>query len=320
MRTLYLGQEEVDGYARDFAERLIALDEGFPNVWSPIGKSGDHLLRLIVGHLPPQLQQKIVVVPTTYDKTSKTACLIDKADVEVIAQAVNVLVLDSSVHSGGSMLAVMRLLNSMGTAQLLSYTLVIKRGARFVPHYFGVVVGDHDRVLFMLKMIPNNRLFAKKNSPIGFFRRIEPEDAKRPQDCLDTGVSSLDKISWGDLYYDHRANGYDVIVVEDNKQIAGFLKLKIKDGLTLLIDVIANDKAYRGKGVGGALMRYAETMGRAHECKFIELWAIADQVKFYEKFKYTATNESIDIGGGEFYTLMRRPLLYQFDLAAHTNH
>ncbi len=205
MRTLYLGQEEVEGYAQDFAERLVALGENFPTIWCPIGKSGDHLLRLIVDRLPVEAKKKISVVETSYDKTSKTASLANPLDVAVIAKTPSVLVLDSSVHSGGSMLAVMRLLNSMGEAQLLSYTLVIKRSAKFVPHYFGVVVGDHDRVLFLLKVIPNNRLYARKDHPIGFFRRIEPEDAKRPQNCLDTGVASLDKISWGDLYYDHKA-------------------------------------------------------------------------------------------------------------------
>lgn len=318
MRTLYLGREEVDAYAHDFAERLVGLEDEFPTIWCPIGKSGDHLARLIASRLPPEKSATVRVVPVSYDKTARKAVLDDLNDVAVIASSKSVLVLDSTVHSGGSMLAVMRLLSGMGEARVLSYTLVIKRGSKFLPHYFGVVVGDHDRVLFLLDSIPNNRLFAGKDAPVGFFRRIEPEDAKRVQECLDTGVASLDKISWGDLYYDHRVNGYDVIVVEDRSHIAGFVKLKIKEGHTLCIDVIANDKAYRGKGVGGALMRYAETIGRAHECRFVELWAIENQVVFYERFKFVKTGELIDVGGGEVYSSMKRPLLYQFDLAAHT--
>lgn len=318
MRTLYLGREEVDAYARDFVARLEELANDFPVIWCPIGKSGDHLARLLAPLLSSENQEKIIVVPVSYDKTTRKAVLDEQNDAIDIANATTVLVLDSSVHSGGSMLSVMRLLAKIGKARLLSYTLVIKRGAKFLPHYFGVVVGDHDRVLFLLSAIPNNRLFAGKDLPVGFFRRIEADDAKRNQDSLDTGVSSLDKISWGDLYYDHRANGYDVIVVEDQDQIAGFVKLKIRDGRTLCIDVIANDKAYRGKGVGGALMRYAETIGRAHECRYVELWAIENQVEFYKKFKFTNTDDFIDTGGGEVYYLMKRPLLYLFDLEAHT--
>jgi GNAT superfamily N-acetyltransferase/hypoxanthine-guanine phosphoribosyltransferase len=318
LRTLYLGREEVDAYVSDFAERLEGLGDEFPTIWCPIGKSGDNFSRLIAERLTLAKRSMVQVVPVSYDKSTRTAKIDDPADQAVIAAAKNILLLDSSVHSGGSMLSVIRLLDSIGTARLLSYTLVIKRGAKFLPHYFGVVVGDHDRVLFLLDSIPNNRLFAGKDAPVGFFRRIESDDAKRVQNCLDTGVGSLDKISWGDLYYDHRVNGYDVIVVENRNLIAGFVKLKIRDGRTLCIDVIANDKAYRGKGVGGALMRYAETIGRAHECRFVELWAIQNQVQFYQNFKFDKTEESIDTGGGEVYTLMRRPLLYQFDLAMHT--
>jgi GNAT superfamily N-acetyltransferase len=319
LRTIYLGREEVDAYARDFAIRLVALSAGFPTVWCPIGKSGDHLARLVAQHLPDDAKEQVQVVPVIYNKTIRTASLEDEADRAVIATAATILVLDSSVHSGGSMLAVMRLLSKMGASLLISYTLVIKRGAKFVPHYFGVVVGDHDRVLFLLKEIPNNRLFTGKNPPLGFFRRIEAEDIKRPQTSLDTGVVSLDKISWGDLFYEYRANGYDVIVVEDRDAIAGFLKLKIKPGNILSIDVIANDKSYQGKGIGGALMRYAETIGRAHESRFVELWAISNQVEFYKRYGFDKTEEVIDTGAGEIYVLMRRALLYQFDLDAHTH-
>lgn len=318
MKTIYLGREEVQAYARDFSERLASLGEEFPKIWCPIGKSGDHLARLIAAELPENLQAIVQIVPVFYDKTARKSVLEDVDDQVVIASTTSVLVLDSSIHSGGSMLSVMRLLASMGKARLISYTLVIKRGAKFLPHYFGVVVGDHDRVLFLLSAIPNNRLFAGAGLPIGFFRRIEPEDAKRTQYSLDTGVVSLDKISWGDLYYDHRVNGYDVIVVEDREKIAGFVKLRIKDGHTICIDVIANDKEYRGKGVGGALMRYAETIGRSHECRCVELWAIENQIEWYENFKFHSVGDAIDTGGGEVYKLMRRPLLYQFDLEAHT--
>ena len=65
-------------------------------------------------------------------------------------------------------------------------------------------------------------------------------------------------------------------------------------------------------------MRYAETIGRAHECRYVELWAIENQVEFYKKFKFTNTDDFIDTGGGEVYYLMKRPLLYLFDLEAHT--
>ncbi len=312
MRTVYIGREEVVGYARDIAQRLVALEANFPYVWCPVGKSGDHLLREIAKHLPEQSAKQIRVVELSFDKTKHKATLENEQDKDVIKGAEHVLVLDSSVHSGGSMLECIRLVNACGANHVLSYSLVVKRSSRFVPHYFGVIVGDHDRVLFLLDVLPNNRLYTSKYKPVGMFRRIEAGDALRSSPSLDVGVASLDKISWGDLYYEHKANGYDVFLVEDKDRIAGFIKLKIKTGPTLAIDVIANDKAYRGAGIGGALMRFAETLGRANECKFVDLWAIEDQVEFYGKRDYQVCGDSIDTGDGEKYTHMRKPLLYHF--------
>jgi GNAT superfamily N-acetyltransferase len=314
--THFLGGEEVAGYARDLAQRLVGLGDLFPTVWCPIGKSGDKLLRVLakeLSRLAPDRAASIRVVEFFYNKDEGTASIGKGATSSDLKDAV-VLVLDSSVHSGRSMLSVVRAAEQYDASRVFSYSLIVKRSSNFVPHYFGVVVGDHDRVLFQLDNIPNNRLFSGKDLPICVFRRIDSHDAARTSATLDTGVKSLDKISFGDLYYEHRVNGFDVVLAEDQGRIAGFLKIRASEQGALLIDVIANDKAYRGKGVGGALMRYAETMGRAGCCTHIELWAIENQVSFYEKFGFDKTNEVIDTGGGERYRLMRKRLLYHFDL------
>jgi ribosomal protein S18 acetylase RimI-like enzyme len=176
------------------------------------------------------------------------------------------------------------------------------------------MVGDHDRVLFLLDILPNNRLFTGRRIPVGTVRRIESNDIHREQTALSTGVASLDKISWGDLLYEATANGYEVFLVEDSQKIAGFIKLKIKEGNTLSIDVIANDETYKGKGIGGALMRFAENYGRANECRYLDLWSIEDQKEFYLKYGYQVKGEVLDAGDGERYIPMRRTLLYHFSV------
>lgn len=317
MNTIFLGKEEVRAYCKDIADRLQLLTSGFPTVLCPIGDSGHHLMLAIAEQLPAELRDAIKVVPINYDKPTCKASFNTPQDASVIAEKRSVLVLDSSVHSGGSMLAAMRLVQNSGAQNPIAYSLVIKQSSNFLPHYFGLVVGDHDRTVFLLESIPNNRLFKGKNHlPIGFCRRIDSADALRQQQSLDVGLASLDKISWGDLYYEHCANGYDVIVVEDGNQLAGYIKLKIKDGHTLFIDVVANDLGYRKKGIGGALMRYAESMGRAQKLKYVELWAIENQVSHYQdEYKFVPLGETINAGGDESYTRMRRPLLYHFNLA-----
>ena len=312
MITHFLGEEEVRGYVRDLAERLQALGADAPLVWCPIGNSGDKLVRAlgdVLHKLNPKLANDVKVVDLVFDKSSRTIQVgEDSNSADLTAQ--RVLLIDSSVHTGSSMLAAYRFAQAQGALNVTAYTLVLKKSASFLPHLFGLVVGDHDRVLFQLDKLPNNRLFANR-APYGLFRRLVADDASRVE-CLDTGVASLDKISFGDLYYECAAKGYDVIIAEEGQAIAGFLKMKVDEGRRLFIDVIANDQKYRGKGLGGALMRYAETTGRASCCTHIDLWAIEDQVDFYTKLGYAPSNEVIDAGGGELYRKMSKPLIYAF--------
>lgn len=317
MITHYLGDQEVAAYAKDFAGRLFLLaQQDFPTVWCPIGKSGDKLLRVIgqeLHKLSEERASSIQVVELIFNKERREISLgADSFNDDL--KGARVLVLDSSIHSGSSMLAAVRHAHEYGAASVISYSLTVKKSSSFLPHYFGVIVGDHDRVLFQLEKIPNNRLFTRKYSPIGCFRRINQADSEHPRAQLDTGVASIDKISLGDLYYEHRANGYDVIVVEDRDKIAGFLKIKAHPKKHLQLDVIAADQAYKGKGLGGALMRYAETMGRANCCTHIELWSIKDKIEWYEKFGFESTADEINAGSGEIYGLMRKKLLYHFDV------
>lgn len=331
MITHYLGDQEVTAYAKDFAGRLASLrPEIFPTVWSPIGKSGDKMLRVVAQELGKILSQQLRDNASTAQELSKLFSSIqivelffnkERREISVGARSTNddlkcanVLVLDSSIHSGSSMLAAVRHAFKHGAASVISYTLTVKKSSSFLPHYFGVVVGDHDRVLFQLDGIPNNRLFTKKYNPIGCFRRITETDSDHPCAMLKVGVPSIDRISLGDLYYEHRANGYDVIVVEDQDKIAGYLKIKAHPKKQLQLDVVAADESYKGKGIGGALIRYAETMGRANCCTHIELWSIEDKIELYRRFGFQLTDEMINAGGGERYCLMKKRLLYHFDI------
>lgn len=317
MITHFLGKEEVEGYVKDLAERLQALGSGVPLVWCPIGSSGDKLLRVLGGLVPTELAEQVSVVELVYDKTSRTIQIRKDGSVADL-QGKQVLVLDSSVHTGSSMLAATRFARVNGATNVIAYSLVLKKSASFLPHLFGLVAGDHDRVLFQLDKLPNNRLFSNK-VPFCIFRRIAPEDVARSQ-CLDTGVASLDKISFGDLYYESAAKGYDVVIAEDGDNIAGFVKMKVNEGRRLFIDVIASDAQYRGKGLGGALMRYAETTGRAHCCSHIDLWSIDNQVDFYQSMGYILSGDIIDAGDGEIYRKMSKPLIYSFKDEADHKH
>lgn len=327
MITHFLSREQVAAYCKDFAKRLEELQQDTPLVWCPIGFSGREIAKVVLPFLSQGLQQKIRIQPLTYHKPThgqpgmvsivpkngQTEEQAREALRQALADSPSALVLDSSVHSGSSMLGAVHFLSDLGAQNSLAYSLVIKQSSGFIPHYFGLVVGDHDRALFLLDAIPNNRLAKPKSVLKGFLRKLTEDDVQRA-DKLDTGVASISKIGWGDLWYDARAHGYQVYVAEVNGVLAGFVKYKLEPTRRLMLDVIAVDRQTQGRGVGAALFRWAETTARSNSCLSIDLWGIENEVENYEKAGYKGSGCWIDTGGGEKYQHMAKPLLYHFDL------
>lgn len=330
MITHFLGRDEVTAYCRDFVSRLAFLGAEMPQVWCPIGKSGQVLTDIILKEIAssqPQMLASIKILPISYQKPTAdaagAACVIphgEQSEEEAIeslkaalAETPNALIIDSSIHSGASMLGVLKLLQGYGAKGAQSYALVIKQNAAFIPHYFGVVVGEHDRTLFLLDEIPNNRLARPGQTFLGVLRQLCKDDVNS-SDKLDTGVPSISKISWGDLFYDVRVHGFQVYVAEIGGKLAGFVKYKIDQARHMKLDVVAVDQSFQKSGIGAALFRWVETAARANSCPSIDLWGIENQVQKYRETGYKEAGGWLDTGGGERYLPMSKPLLYHFDL------
>ena len=255
------------------------------------------------------------VLPVGYDKSRKEVIVEQpELQLEVIKNADVVIVLDSSIHSGSTMLAVVKKLESLGANRIITYSLIVKQTSRFIPHYFGLLVGEHERIYFLLPQIPNNRLFKPKLFPVGIFRTITEEDSASNSEPLATSVESISKITWDDLRYQKAAHGHDVYVIEVKGKLAAYISLKFDED-KLLIDVIAADKTYGHQGFGGALMRWAENLARSKCCSSLHLWAISNQVAWYKGIGFEPTGQKLDFGA-EVYHRMARALLYNFDLKA----
>lgn len=339
MITHFLSKEQVSAYCKDFADRIVDLGDEAPKVWCPIGFSGLEIFKIIAKFLPEDFQKKIKVQPIAYRKPApgqvgSVSVAIskhlenqkEKAEAEVEAdlhsffqESPSALIIDSSVHSGSSMIGAEKYLKRLGAKSNLTYSLVIKQNSGFVPHYFGLVVGAHDRALFLLEKIPNNRLSKPKQTLKGNLRKLTEEDAISDYK-LDTGVPSISKVGFGDLWYEMRANGYQVYIIEDDGRPSGYVKYKITPSNNLFLDTIAVEKSLQGNGVGGALFRWVETTARASACQAIELWGISTEVESYKKAGYIGRDRWLKVGGDESYLHMSKPLLYHFDLKWEQTH
>lgn len=314
MHTYFLGQEEVNAYAKDLVDRLEALGDSFPYTWCTLGHSGEEVAVVISEALSAGFKSKVRIVPLNYDRDKKVVSFQDDLDKQVIADGGSVLVMDSSVHTGTTLLAVFQTLKSLGAKNICSYSLVVKRNSSCIPNFFGVVIQPHDRAYFLLNKIPNNRVMT-----FGVFRKLCQDDVDRKPESINSDLPSLNKVTWGDLWYDHKTNGNSVFVYEGGDGILGFVSFNIKNG-KLFIDGIAVDKNCQRTGLGGCLMRWAETAARSSNCNSIELWAINNRIEFYkDKAGFELRTEQLNLGS-EKYTRMERRLLYNLDPCQSAGH
>lgn len=286
----------------DLASRLVGLNDRFPQTWVPLGISGQKMADVLGNHIPAKQLSKVRIIRAHCNRETDAVEFAD--DIDRVDFSIPVLLVDSAVHSGRSMLSVSKKLTEVGARDIITYSLVTKCNSEIVPNYFGVLIGDHDRAYFQLKSIPNNRLQSKY--PFGILRSITDDDKDRS--FLNTGVDSMDKTTFSDLLYEVRTRKTNVFVYEHAGKICGFVSFE-KKGLSVFLDGIASDVEYRGKNIGGLLIRWLETWARSHNCETIDLMAIEPRVSFYEKMGYHVYGEPLSLSGEE-YKGMRRKLLY----------
>jgi GNAT superfamily N-acetyltransferase len=307
--THFLGPEEVDAFARDLSTRLIALGDDFPKTWFLLGVSGQIFANVVLDHIPDPLLQTIRLVRVNCNRETRKVEFADAFDIKE-AMLGPCLLIDSAVHSGETMLAVCKHLTSVKLKDIITYTLVLKRNATMVPNYFGVLMEENDRCLFQLDSIPNNRLC--KSVPFGILRTISAVDVLK--ELPSTGTAAIDTTFSALLYEKER--GSQVFVYEHNNEVCGVLSFE-KKGRTVFIDLVANSEKYRGRGIGAAMMRWAETWARSTNCEAIELWAIQDRIDFYKARKFVESDRTLDLGDAK-YRLMRRKLLYNTSMIGET--
>lgn len=321
MKTIFLGVEEVTGYARDIVKRLARghgqADAGWaamPKLWFCLGVSGDRLAQEMAQHVLSiygrEAVEELLFIRLNYDRKRGIIELRDPMP-EVACQ--KVLLIDSAVHSGRSMMRAVELLERTGITQLVTYSMVLKKSSVFIPSYFGVLIDDVDRALFQLQEIPNNRLDAKRNT--GYLRAVQEVDIGLTLPPVD--VESMGSMTVGDLLYDARVHGSNVYFYMHEAQVAGYISFAF-EAHRLFIDLVASSETLRRqgmKGIGSALMRWAETWARVSKCEAIELYAIENQREFYRHMGFDDVGLApLQLSKAETYHLMRRKLLYNTKL------
>jgi GNAT superfamily N-acetyltransferase len=302
LNTIFLSDEEVAAYLKDFWSKLVALKEEMPKLWCPIGPSGGTLAQAAM-QVAGDAASKVMHVPIAYDRATEIVSFPSDPDHASLIAGKRVLLLDGSIHSGSTFQKAYQAIEAMEPAEISSYSLVVRVGASILPNHFGLMIGDYDRAIFLKKVFPNNRLFA-----CGCVRKLA--DADQAHHKILCGRDFVDKFSWGDLWYemtiDPRRQTY---VYQRNGNIKAFVSFRVTSGDDILLDTIAVDKSCQGQGIAGNLMRWTETCGRNSHCATIHLWAVDDRSDWYAKRGYDFCDKELLLDGMRFH-LMRKKLLY----------
>jgi hypoxanthine-guanine phosphoribosyltransferase/GNAT superfamily N-acetyltransferase len=305
MNTIFLSEQEVAAYIRDLLKRLTSLGEKMPKLWCPIGPSGFSLAQAAMRE-NQELAASIEHMFITYDRAGGKIAFPGETDPSKVVKGKQVLLVDGSVHSGDTLAKVWRSVEELGASEVCSYSLVVRASSSFIPNYFGLLVGDHDRALFLRPMFPNNRL-----QLFGCVRKLITNDQTRPM--IASGATFIDKFSWSDLMYETKVDSHRrTYVYEQNGEIKGFISFKLTTGGSVLVDTIGVDKRFHGKDIGGCLMRWAETCARHADCLEMRLWSVEDSVEFYKNQGYKFFGDKMTLDGTPFH-LMGKKVLYNLN-------
>ncbi|MFA5257488.1 MAG: GNAT family N-acetyltransferase [Opitutales bacterium] len=314
MKTYFFGEEEVRGYIRDLLDRMDGM-ESPPSVRCPITKSGEAFLNAILPEISHRLtgkENEIRVIPIEVDSEQKTVSFKDSDYAEAISGK-HVFLIDGAIHSGNVMSLCQEAVSRLGSAEVSSYSLVLKCGSKFIPTMWGVMIDETDRAYFLLEKIPNNRLCAHhtRPQPPVHIERMSEKHVTLPE--LLSGVPSMDRVTWGDRFYDMTSSSHAKITYMLTRAgaIMGFLTVSTPKKKSLCIEEIVVAPEHRQKGYGGILLRFADTFARHRDCIYVTLNAIENRIAYYESFDYHCVPDSKPIKlNSELYFPMRRRVLY----------
>ena len=317
MVTYFLSEADIAAYFGDLLTRLSRLSPA-PAVLCPMTRSGTVLLKAML----PLMAEKC---PALTGATSVVAVSVndDTGEVQLNPAGENnfagkhIFLFDGAIHSGRMMsLCVDHFVNKLGAAGVCTYSLVVKRGAAFIPTFWSLMIDDTDRAFFLLNTIPNNRLDTGKEGrpqPYVHLRLLKDGDMDLPP--VNTGVVGLDRVTWGDRLFNMKTTpGRSTYLLQSESKIVGYLTITLADGGVFYIDEVAVDEKHQGqngKGYGPILMRFADSLARHNDCRMVRLYAINDRIQFYEGHGYKVVQSVAPIPlDTNTYQLMERPILY----------
>lgn len=147
-----------------------------PLVWVTVGGSGAQVAQAIVKRADVRSHpwsKDAKIVPLGWDLDALVHAFQDPAD-SMLVQEAPILLIDSVVNSGITMLGALDFLNGLARPprSIAVYTVAARHGSALVPNLFSISIGPSDRVFLPWhEQRPNNRLTMN-----GLYRSLRDSD------------------------------------------------------------------------------------------------------------------------------------------------
>lgn len=319
MHTYFLGSEEVLAYLRDATARLPLIftdsEAGRPPVLVSLGTSGDELLRRWIDEIQPPLSDGVSFLRAARLADGSVEYR-DEDDATLTGQALadrvkgrSCLVVDSSAHSGRSLLAGWEPLASAGAADVFTYALTLKAGSCITPTIWSLTLGDADRCYFLLDRLPNHRLAWAADDAAG----LKP--SRSAFQLVDaSNVPASMRPNWADAL--PRSSHYTSRLLLQGMEAVGSVTHGRSGGRFVVAAIHAVGSAEASAPqvkmqerslIWQRLLRVAETLARSGDADSFEIWLPEDNLQHYldRGFDVNPDVESDEQGR----TLLRRSLL-----------
>ena len=277
----YLRRMELDTDTFECRDRLAHI------TWVPLGSSGRILLSKLVQLMPEKSKECVSAsdsnaLTAIYNRKTKQVYFSGFPEVSSDKPVLDdtwghrrikdreVIVLDSSVHSGKTMKQTCHFLQRFCPRSISSFTFCLKRGSHFIPNYFALLIHDWDRSLFWLEDdgMPVNRLgkgIHKQN--IQLLRITSAEE------CADLDLDVLNKTGQRILALPDKRfpefPHFNYACLHGN-MVCGTLTFQL-NGTDCLVCQMAAIPGKKDLNIPLLLLRWAETCGRHNRCDCIKL-------------------------------------------------
>lgn len=207
-------------------------------------------------------------------------------------QGKEILLCDSIVNTGGTLMRSRRYLVSRGAKTVRTAALVVRRGGMIVPNFYCLEVERQDKVFFGSDEYPirGTRDATLRIATVGD-RNV---DLDVPEPYVNSDLA--------DFEYDRAANSSakTYVIETPEGEACGVFHFRHEPDNSVFLDTLAMSRPFRGRGYAGEVLRFIQEYCRFARVGRCSMYAIDEMVATYSRYGFAKTGKRLELSYGTF--------------------